>query len=165
MARAVLIGLPGCGKTTLARALAHAWGCDVVDTDEVLSTSVTMSAAQYLRSHGEEEFRREEVLALRAALAQDAVVSTGGGVVVSAPARELLRGETTVWLDCADADLLARFDDTDRPLLGDEPAVALARLRREREPWYRDVARLRVDAAGDVDVVLARLRGALEGTS
>ncbi len=162
MARAVLIGLPGCGKTTMARALAASWGCDVVDTDEVLSASVSMSAAQYLRSHGEDDFRREEVAALRAALACDAVVATGGGIVVSDAARELLKQQTTVWLDCDNDVLLARLDEGDRPLLGDEPVAALARLRRERETWYRDVARTRVDAAGDVDEVLARLREALE---
>jgi shikimate kinase len=161
VARAVLIGLPGCGKTTVGRSLAHAWGCDVVDTDELLSASVSMPAAQYLRSHGEDEFRSREVAALADALAGDVVVSTGGGIVVSTAARDMLRREPTVWLDCEDAALLARLDDSDRPLLGDEPAVALARLRREREAWYDEVARVRVDASGDVEDVVGRVRDAL----
>lgn len=161
MARAVLIGLPGCGKTTVGRALARAWGCDVVDTDELLSASVSMPAAQYLRSHGEDEFRSREVAALGDALAGDAVVSTGGGIVVTATARDMLRREPTVWLDCEDAELLTRLDDGDRPLLGDEPAVALAQLRRERERWYEAVSHVRVDASGDVDDVVRRVREAL----
>lgn len=124
-----------------------------------------MPAAQYLRSHGEDDFRRREVTALRAALATDAVVSTGGGIVVSEAARELLKGQVTLWLDCDDDVLLTRLDDGDRPLLGDEPAPALARLRRERGPWYREVARERVDVSGEVDDVLARLRRALEAAT
>ncbi len=162
MARAVLIGLPGCGKSTLARALASDWGCDAVDTDEVLSASVGCSAAEFLRTRGEEAFRRQEVAALGAALAADAVVATGGGVVTSQTARDLLAEELTVWLDCDDDVLLTRLGDSERPLLDADPARALARLRAQREGWYRDVATVKVDSSGGVDEALARLRDALE---
>ena len=162
MARAVLIGLPGCGKSTLARALAADWGCDAVDTDEVLSASVGCSAAEFLRTKGEEAFRRHEVAALDAALASDAVVATGGGVVTSPAARDLLAEELTVWLDCEDDVLLARLGDGERPLLSVDPAGTLARLRAQREDWYRDVATVKVDTSGGVDEALARLREALE---
>lgn len=165
MARAVLIGLPGSGKSTLARALAADWGCDVVDTDEVLSATVGCSAAEFLRARGEEAFRREEVAALVAALAADAVVATGGGAVVSGDARALLGAELTVWLDCDDTVLLERLGESDRPLLGEDPAGALARLRTEREGWYREVATLKVDTSGEVGEALARLRDALESAA
>ncbi|HSN02070.1 MAG TPA: shikimate kinase [Acidimicrobiales bacterium] len=162
MARAVLIGLPGSGKSTLARSLAADWGCDAVDTDEVLSASVGCSAAEFLRTKGEEAFRREEVAALGAALVADAVVATGGGVVVSSDARALLAAELTVWLDCEDKVLLERVAEGERPLLGADPATALARLRAEREGWYREVATLKVDTSGGIDEALDRLRDALE---
>ena len=162
MARAVLIGLPGSGKSTLARALAADWGCAVVDTDEVLSASVGCSAGEFLRTRGEDAFRREEVAALGAALAVDAVVATGGGAVVSPDARTLLAGELTVWLDCDDAVLLERLGESERPLLGADAASALVRLRAEREDWYRHVATLRIDSSGEIDEALARLRAALE---
>ncbi len=162
MARAVLIGLPGSGKSTLARALAAFWGCDAVDTDDVLSASVGCSAAEYLRTRGEEAFRREEVAALGVAVDADAVVATGGGVVVSEGARDLLATQRTVWLDCDDAVLLTRLGEGERPLLGADPSTALARLRAEREEWYREVSVLRVDTTGEIEEALARLRDALE---
>ena len=162
MARAVLIGLPGSGKSTLARSLAADWGCDAVDTDEVLSASVGCSAAEFLRTKGEEAFRREEVAALGAALAADAVVATGGGVVVSSDARALLVAELTVWLDCEDKVLLERVGEGERPLLGADPAAAITRLRAEREGWYREVATMKVDTSGGIDEALDRLRDALE---
>lgn len=162
VARAVLIGLPGSGKSTLARALAAHWGCDAVDTDDVLSASVGCSAAEFLRTRGEEAFRREEVAALDVALGADAVVATGGGVVVSEGARALLAAQRTVWLDCEDAVLLARLGEGERPLLGADPAIALARLRAQRETWYREVSMLRVDTSGEIDEALGRLRDTLE---
>ena len=164
VARVVLIGLPGSGKSTLARALAALWGCDAVDPDDVLSASVGCSAAEFLRTRGEEAFRREEVAALDVALSTDAVVATGGGAVVSEGARALLAAQRTVWLDCDDAVLLARLGEEDRPLLGAEPAISLARLRAQRESWYREVSTLKVDTLGEIDEVLGRLRDAL-GTS
>jgi shikimate kinase len=164
VARAVLIGLPGSGKTTLARALASDWGCDVVDTDDVLSASVGCSAAEFLRTKGEDAFRRAEVAALGAALAADAVVATGGGVVVSEEARALLTPELTVWLDCENSVLLERLSEGERPLLGTDPAAALVRLREQREGWYREVATVKVDTSGEPGEALKRLRDALENS-
>ncbi|HEY1761365.1 MAG TPA: shikimate kinase [Acidimicrobiales bacterium] len=161
MARLVLVGLPGAGKTTLAGVLAQHWGCDVVDTDDVLATKVGEPAADYLRQHGEEEFRRRELDALRTALQTDAVIATGAGIVTTAPARALIAKETVVWLDCNDATLTVRVGPGERPLLGEDHAGALARLRSERESWYESVARVRIDASGTPDEVASRILHAL----
>ena len=161
MARLVLVGLPGAGKTTLAAVLAQRWVCDAIDTDEVLATRVGEPVPAFLRAHGEEEFRAQELDALRVALQSDAVVSTGAGIVTTAPARELIAKETVVWLDCDDATLIVRVGAGERPLLGEDHAGSLARLRTEREPWYESVARTRVDASGTPDEVANRVLEAL----
>src|ERR1700722_17454023 len=70
VAHLVLVGLPGTGKTTLARALAERQHVEALDTDDVLTASVGVSAAQYLRDEGEERFRERELEALRSALEQ-----------------------------------------------------------------------------------------------
>ncbi len=161
MARVVLVGLPGAGKSTLARALAERLGCAVLDTDEVLARRVATPAATYLRDAGEERFRAAEVEALVEALDADAVVATGAGVVTRADARDLLAGERTLWLDAPDATLLERVAGGDRPLLGEHPAAALARLRAERSPLYRAVASAVVDTSGPLDEALERLSEAV----
>jgi shikimate kinase len=155
MARLVLVGLPGAGKTTLGRLLAERWACGLVDTDDVLADLVGVSAPQYLREWGEPSFRERELDALRQALDSHDVVSTGAGIVTTSAARELLAGELTLWLDADDEVLVERVRDGERPLLGDDHRASLARLRVQREPWYREVARGRVDSSGSPDEVVA----------
>jgi shikimate kinase len=157
VARLVLVGLPGAGKSTLARALANVWGCSFLDTDDIVATSVSASAATYLSEHGETAFRVQELAALREALRTDDVVATGAGVVTTSAARELLQREHTIWIDSDDETLLERVSEGERPLLGDDHRGALANLRQQREGWYRSSARLRVDSSGTPDEVVRRI--------
>ncbi len=155
MARLVLVGLPGVGKSTAARAVAERWACRFVDTDDLVAAAVGRAAGAYLREAGEAEFRRRELDAVREALGIDAVVATGGGVVTTPEGRGELRSAVTIWLDAADEVIISRLDDVERPLLGADAPAALASLRRERSVWYGDVARARVDASGTPDEVAA----------
>lgn len=157
VARLVLVGLPGAGKSTVARSLAEAWSCEALDTDDLIANIVGEPAALYLRTRGEPEFRARELEALREALASDAVVATGAGVVTTEAARSLLSGALTIWLDADDATLALRVVDGERPLLGDDHRAALVDLRRQRTPWYEEVARWRVDAAGTTAEVCERI--------
>jgi shikimate kinase len=146
------------GKTTVAHALAEQWGCTEFDTDALVSTSVAMPSAQYLRQFGETHFRERELDALHTALVGDAVVATGAGIVTTTPARRLITREFAIWLDADDETLIERVVvGDDRPLLGDDPAEGVRRLRRERETWYRESSRLRVDATGTLEEVLERI--------
>ena len=138
----------------MARALAARWACDWRDTDDLVEARVGVTVGELLRTRGEGALRDVEVEVLRTALASDAVVSTGGGVVSRDEARALLREEPTIWLDCADEVVASRVSDGDRPLLGEDPRAALGELRERREAWYREVSRERVDAASELDEVI-----------
>jgi len=157
VARLILIGLPGVGKSTVARALATRWGCEFLDTDDLIAQSVAMSAPEYLREFGEMHFREREFDALCRAIDSTAVVATGAGIVTRQAARELIAEYSAIWLDADDATLLERVAIGERPLLGSDHAESLRRLRSQREGWYRACARTRLDASGSIDEVVERV--------
>lgn len=157
MARLVLVGMPGVGKSSVAQALAALWGCGALDTDSIIASITSSSSAEILRSKGEVAFRECEADALDQALKSNDVVSTGGGIVTTPRARQQLKNQVTLWLDCEDAVIMPRLVGVDRPLLDDNSARSLTRLRAQREAWYRQVSRARVDATGTIDDVVKRV--------
>ncbi|HUI49091.1 MAG TPA: shikimate kinase [Acidimicrobiia bacterium] len=148
----VLIGLMGAGKTTVGRECARRLARDFVDTDDLVIHTAQMSVDDIFAAGGEAEFRRIEhdVVADVCASPQPLVVACGGGTVLDAENRRLLRATgTVVWLRAPAATLLARVgDDTTRPLLRGGPAGVLARLERQREPAYEAAAHTSVDTDG-----------------
>jgi shikimate kinase len=147
----VLVGLSGTGKSTVAPLLAHALGVRAVDLDRRIEAEAGRSVAEIFAAGGEAAFRALELDTLGVVLGEPpSVVAAGGGVVCGQEARELLRlGSVVVWLDADDDELLQRLEGPaeQRPLLRDDPATTLRRLRREREAWYEElsVARIAVD--------------------
>jgi shikimate kinase len=144
-----LIGLSGAGKSTLGQALARRLGYAFLDTDALIALTSGRSVAQIFAEDGEERFRELEAAALRAALAEPTcVVATGGGIVLLAENRDLLRARAyVVWLDAPTEALIARLraHDEPRPLLdGADPAARLEALRAARAGLYASVAELRL---------------------
>ncbi len=98
--KAVLVGLPGSGKSTIGRRLAKALGVGLLDTDVAIEQRTGRSIADIFATDGEQEFRRIEEDVVRAALADhDGVLSLGGGAVTSPGVRAALAGHTVVYLE------------------------------------------------------------------
>ncbi len=154
MARVVLVGLPGAGKTTVAREVAKQLGVPFIDTDEEMLRRHHKPAGQLLRDVGETQFRILELEALARALTLDAVVATGGGVVSTRAGLDWLRPERVVWLRADPATLLTRVSSTDRPLLDGDAAKALQHLSAVRDPLYAEIADGIVDAEAPIDDVV-----------
>ena len=148
--RAVLVGPPGAGKTTVGRALADRLGVEFRDTDADVERMAGKAIADIFVDDGEEAFRALETEALREVLsASTGVVSLGGGVVMRESNRALLLGHTVVWLDVSLAEAVRRVGmGTARPLLMGNVRGRLMQLMAERTPIYTSVATLRVDTTG-----------------
>lgn len=145
---AVLVGLPGSGKSTIGRRLAKALGVGLLDTDVAIEQRTGRSIADIFATDGEQEFRRIEEDVVRAALADhDGVLSLGGGAVTSPGVRAALAGHTVVYLEISAAEGVRRTGgNTVRPLLaGPDRAEKYRALMAKRAPLYRRVATMRVD--------------------
>jgi shikimate kinase len=162
--RIILVGMMGAGKTTVGRMLADRLGWGHLDSDAQVEADTGRTVPELFADHGEAAFRAEESRVLADALSGSApvVVSAAGGVVLSAPNRELLvRSGVVVWLR-ADTDLLVQRVGTGagRPLLDEDPARVITDLYRVRRPLYESVAAVTLDVNGLsadqlVDVLLA----------
>ena len=165
----VLIGLMGAGKTTVGSVCAQRLDRAFVDTDDVVTTTARMSVDEIFSTEGEAAFRRRERDAVADVCASPVplVIACGGGAVLDPENRRALRAcGVVVWLRAPAATLVSRVGDgATRPLLRDDPAAALRRLERLREPAYEAAAHLQVDTDGlavaqVADAVLSAFAGA-----
>jgi shikimate kinase len=148
--RLALVGLPGCGKSTIGRQLARRLALDFIDSDAEIEKRLGMSIRQYFELHGEAAFREVEQAVLEQICTAPAscVLATGGGIVLRQVNRQILKERArVVYLHASVSDLWRRLrNDTKRPLLqGDDAQARLKALAREREPLYRDVAEFVVE--------------------
>ena len=145
--KAVLVGMPGSGKSTIGRRLAKALDLPLLDTDAKIVETTGRSIAD-LFVEGEPEFRRIEADVVRAALAEHTgIVSLGGGAITSPDVRDALVGHTVVYLEISTAEGIRRISgSTVRPLFaGGDPAEKFRTLMTQRVPLYRAVATIRIN--------------------
>jgi len=146
--RAVLVGLPGAGKSTIGRRLAKALDVEMLDTDAAIEARTGRTIADIFATDGEPEFRRIEEEVIREALAEHSgVLSLGGGAVTTPGVREALAGHTVVFLEISAAEGVRRTSgSTARPLLaGSGRAEKFRELMTQRVPLYRRLATIRVN--------------------
>lgn len=160
-----LIGLMGSGKSTVGRRLAKQLNFAFFDCDSEIVDKSGVAINTIFEIEGEHGFRERESAMLQLLAQQNnAVIATGGGAVIRAENRALISsGGFSVYLDVPPALLAKRTrNDHSRPLLAvANPLQRLLELHRERDPWYRACATLRLNAAhGSVHTLANRLKEA-----
>ncbi|MBR5894367.1 MAG: shikimate kinase [Akkermansia sp.] len=152
----ILVGLMGCGKTTIGKELSRMTGMPLIDMDAIIEEQIGKSISAIFRDEGENHFRALETALLRyiektvGTEKGSVIISTGGGVVIKPVNRELLRRiGFTVWLNVDVDTLLERTARSDnRPLLQTpNRREILEKLHRERTPLYAEAAHLKLDSS------------------
>jgi shikimate kinase len=148
--KAVLIGPPGSGKTTVGAALAERLGVPLRDTDADTEAAAGKPIGEIFIDDGEDRFRELERAAVAAALAEhEGVVALGGGAVLAAETQELLAGHTVVYLRVGLSEAIKRVGlASARPLLVLNPRSQFRKLMEERRPVYERLAVLKVATDG-----------------
>lgn len=151
----VLVGMPGCGKTTVGTRLAQALGFEFADTDAYIVAEAKCTIPEIFASVGESGFRDLETTAIRSlATRQRMVIATGGGAVLRAENMQLLKENGRIYFLDRSLDKLVTTDD--RPLSSNR--VDLERRYRERYDIYTGCCDRHVDADGTVDEIVRWIR-------
>ncbi|SEP43656.1 shikimate kinase [Amycolatopsis saalfeldensis] len=146
--RAVVVGPPGSGKSTVGPLLAEALGVVFRDTDDDIVARTGRSISDIFAEDGEPAFRVLEAEAVATALAEhEGVLSLGGGAPLTPSTRALLAEHTVVFLNVGLAAGVQRAGlSTARPLLaGVNPRATFKTLLDARLPVYREVATVEID--------------------
>lgn len=146
----LLIGMPGCGKTTIGMLLAEKTGRKFVDIDNEIEKKVGISVAEIIGKHGESFFRQLESEALRTfGKISSAVIATGGGAVIMSENHFFLRQNNhIIYLKRP----ISQLATAGRPL-----SVDLQSLYAARRPLYESLADRIVDNSGSIEHTLAQI--------
>lgn len=136
MKNIVLVGMPGCGKSTVARELAKFTCREVIDTDSAVEQTVGISIPEIYEIYGEDYFRKCESAVIKGAcFGSGSIIATGAGAILrEGNIRELRRNSVVVFL---------RRDSEKN--ISDIKTGAVSVLYKERIPLYLAASDVVVD--------------------
>jgi len=143
--RPLLIGLMGCGKSSIGKRLAARLDMPLIDLDDMIVDQASMPIPEIFKRFGEAHFRDIESEALRQIIKRQAIIATGGGVVLREKNRQILKKyPPVIWLKASPEFLAERIaGDPNRPLIANEDALQkLTELADARYPLYAACANL-----------------------
>lgn len=131
MTNIILIGMPGCGKSSIARELGRILNREVVDSDEVIMQEAGRKPSDIIKESGEDEFRRiESEIIARIGMESGKIIATGGGAILREGNYDSLHQNGTIFWIRRDIEMLPT---NDRPL---SEGVDLNELFQKRKPFY-----------------------------
>ena len=134
----ILIGMPGCGKTTVGKLLSEMTGREVIDTDEMITSSNGRSPSEIINADGVEKFREiEHTEVENAGKMSEKIISTGGGVITREENYAPLHQNGKIVFIHRSIDKLATDD---RPL-----SKNLEEMYKVRLPMYRKFCDIEVN--------------------
>ena len=137
MLNITLIGMPGCGKTTLGKKLAAQMNRTFIDLDEEFSKEYGATPAQIITQKGENEFRAMETQLAKKILPQSGlVIATGGGIVTRKENWFYLRANSRVIYIERPLEFLLKQDTSNRPLSQNNK---IEELYKTRVPLYEKI--------------------------
>ncbi len=141
-----LIGMQGCGKSSLGKRVARETGLSFRDTDAMVAASAGCTVNEFFEKYGEETFRRAETGALSLLTRErPMIISTGGGTIMNPVNRHIMRAwGAIVLIDRPLEEILSDIKLDRRPTLRDGGLAEVERVYNERIGVYRSLADITV---------------------
>ena len=142
----ILIGMPGCGKSTVGVVLAKALGMDFIDSDLVIQKKTGVKLSQLIDEHGDAGFREIENRINAELEADNCIIATGGSVIYGEDAMcHLKQIGTIIYLKLSCDAIEDRLGDLHARGVTIRPGWTLQDLYNERVPMYEKWADITVD--------------------
>lgn len=143
----VLIGMPGCGKSTVGVVLAKVLGYRFVDSDLVIQEHTGQLLSEIIESKGIDEFNKIENEINASLDYHRTVIATGGSVVYGQKAMEHLKTiGRIVYLELSYETLCERIGDLTARGVSIHKGQTFQELYEERLPLYENYAEITIDA-------------------
>lgn len=159
-----LIGMPGCGKTTLGKIAAKRLNMKFADMDKEIERAEGKSISDIFEMYGEEYFRDAETKMLRGEVLgdEDKIISTGGGIVVKEENIEILQnsGAEVIFIDRPPECIEADIECSKRPLMKNG-ADAVYKLYRQRYARYERACTTKIINNSDLMGAVSALTGVI----
>jgi len=136
-----IIGLSGCGKSTISKCLAQKLEYSFYDTDSLIEESENMTINNIFSEYGESHFRALETAVLEKISKKGyAVIATGGGIILSEKNRVILKEHgIIIFIDRSPQNITENINISVRPLLKDGKDK-IFKLHEERHELYKSLA-------------------------
>ncbi len=142
----VLIGMPGCGKSTIGVLLAKSLLMDFVDTDLVIQKEYSASLCEIISNYGLEQFKDIENSCLSKIKCDNTVIATGGSAVYGKEAMQnLSQNATVIYLNIHPLKLKKRIKNIKTRGIAMKEGADLIDLYIERAPLYKKYANITID--------------------
>ena len=143
MLNVTLIGMPGCGKTTLGKKIAAQINRNFIDLDDEFTKEYGQTPAQIITQKGEDAFRTMETQLAKKILPQSGlVIATGGGIVTRPENWFYLRSNSRVIYIERPLEFLLKQKTDNRPLSQNN---AIEELYKKRTPLYEKVCDIKLE--------------------
>jgi shikimate kinase len=142
-----LIGFMGAGKTTVGKKLANLLKLPVLDTDKEIEKREGRKISQIFADQGEAVFRELETAMLQELPTSNAIITTGGGIILSNTNKEWMKEHGTIVFLYANPDEISKRLELDqtRPLLQKDKQHAIDQIYKQLLPIYESICDLLVD--------------------
>ena len=145
----VLIGMPGCGKSTVGVLVAKAMLYDFLDTDLVIQNKLGKTLSKIINEDGIEEFKNVENSILSEISCDNSIIATGGSAVYGKEAMQNLKQNAkVVYLKLTSGEIESRIKNIKTRGIAMQEGTSIEELYKERAPLYEKYADITVCCSG-----------------
>tara|TARA_X000000368_G_scaffold128144_1_gene100727 strand:- start:1209 stop:1703 length:495 start_codon:yes stop_codon:yes gene_type:complete len=154
-----LIGMAGCGKSTVGSAISEKFNLSYIDTDHLIEKKFQMTLEDIKKRFGYKFVRSSEEEVIISINSSTQIISTGGSAVYSSLSMKHLKSfSKIIYIDTPLATIVERIDIGQERGLAVPDGVSISDIYSERKPLYEEFSEHIVDGSKSIDEIIADIQ-------